>query len=202
MIKIAGNVWKFSGSSNVYLLISENAEKKILVDIGDAKDGKELLDALKKINISAQDIDIIIFTHLHYDHLGNYSIFKNAELYASAKELKTLKENPYGTVLNKGLADELNEKIRMRKIFIKDASEISGRIPEIKIINTPGHTSGSICIFYEKPESEKILFSGDTLFNGCHGRTDLPTSVESEMKKSLNRLTKYNYGLLCPGHDY
>ena len=201
MIKLASNVWKFSGFSNVYLLISEN-KGKILIDSGDARDGKELLDALKKISIDAQDIDIIIFTHLHYDHLGNYRLFKNAELYASAKELKTLRENPYGTVLNKGLAEELNEKMRLRKISIKDASEISSRIPEIKIINTPGHTSGSICIFYERYEAEKILFSGDTLFNGCHGRTDLPTSVESEIKKSLNRLTKYDYRILCAGHDY
>jgi hydroxyacylglutathione hydrolase len=70
----------------------------------------------------------------------------------------------------------------------------------LKIIETPGHTRGSICIWYEK---EKILFSGDTLFhNNLVGRTDLPTSSPADLKKSLDKLQSYKYAILCPGHDY
>jgi len=48
---------------------------------------------------------------------------------------------------------------------------------------------------------EKILFSGDTIFHrGTIGRTDLPTSLPKEMDKSLKKLAKYKYDILCPGH--
>jgi glyoxylase-like metal-dependent hydrolase (beta-lactamase superfamily II) len=69
----------------------------------------------------------------------------------------------------------------------------------LKLIATPGHTVGSICLYYAK---EKILFSGDTLFRDTHGRVDLPTSVPKEMMRSLLKLKKINYKVLCSGHDY
>ena len=74
------------------------------------------------------------------------------------------------------------------------------KINKLTIISTPGHTRGSISIWYEE---EKILFSGDTIFaNGSYGRTDLPTSVPEELEKSISKLKEYKYEILCPGHDY
>jgi glyoxylase-like metal-dependent hydrolase (beta-lactamase superfamily II) len=74
------------------------------------------------------------------------------------------------------------------------------KISELKIIKTPGHSKESICIFYEK---EKILFSGDTIFHrGTIGRTDLKGSSKTQMKKSLEKLKKIKYKILCPGHGY
>lgn len=69
---------------------------------------------------------------------------------------------------------------------------------EIKIIKTSGHTKGSVCFLYKD-----ILFSGDTLFHrGTIGRTDLPTSIPEKMQKSLEKLLKINYKILCPGHGH
>ncbi len=69
-------------------------------------------------------------------------------------------------------------------------------IKEFNIIETPGHSKGGICILYND-----VLFSGDTIFNnGFIGRTDLPGSSHKEMIKSLKKLQKINYKILCPGH--
>ncbi len=68
-------------------------------------------------------------------------------------------------------------------------------IKEIKIIKTPGHTDDSICFLYEN-----VLFSGDTLFHKGIGRTDLPESRPEKMQKSLEKLKKLDYKILCPGH--
>jgi len=66
----------------------------------------------------------------------------------------------------------------------------------MKIIETPGHSKGSICIIHDG-----VLFSGDTLFHrGTIGRTDLPGSSEKEMQKSLAKLRKIKYEILAPGH--
>ena len=69
-------------------------------------------------------------------------------------------------------------------------------IKEFKIIHTPGHTKGSFCILYDK-----ILFSGDTLFHrGYMGRTDFPESSPKDMEKSLEKIGKLDFDILCPGH--
>ena len=71
------------------------------------------------------------------------------------------------------------------------------KLKMFKIIETPGHTGGSICLLYKD-----VLFTGDTLFDcGC-GRVDLPSSEPSLMKESLEKLEKIKYKFFCPGHDY
>ena len=70
----------------------------------------------------------------------------------------------------------------------------------IKVIHTPGHTSGSCC-FYIEDGSNPILLSGDTLFHGTHGRTDFETSSYEAMKESLKKLFELPANtLVLPGH--
>ena len=78
----------------------------------------------------------------------------------------------------------------------EDRIKINGIL--FKIIHTPGHTKGGICLYEEK---QQILFSGDTLFNGTYGRVDLPDSDEKEMKQSLKKLSKLPKDVkVYPGH--
>ncbi len=72
---------------------------------------------------------------------------------------------------------------------------INLNINELKIINTSGHSKGSICILYND-----ILFSGDTIFHNGIGRIDLPGGSEKEMRESLQKIQNINYKILCPGH--
>ena len=70
---------------------------------------------------------------------------------------------------------------------------------EFKVIHTPGHTKGGTCLYCEK---EKCLFSGDTLFRGTWGRTDVPTgSLEEIMNSITNKLMILPDETICyPGH--
>jgi glyoxylase-like metal-dependent hydrolase (beta-lactamase superfamily II) len=70
---------------------------------------------------------------------------------------------------------------------------------EFKVIHTPGHTIGGTCLYCEK---EKLLFSGDTLFRGTWGRTDLPTSsLEDIMDSIINKLLVLPEDtIVYPGH--
>jgi glyoxylase-like metal-dependent hydrolase (beta-lactamase superfamily II) len=66
----------------------------------------------------------------------------------------------------------------------------------LKVIHTPGHTPGSICLV-----GEHLIFTGDTLFAGGIGRTDFPGGSMSDMAASLEKLTHFpDYLLLYPGH--
>ncbi|MCW8966316.1 MAG: MBL fold metallo-hydrolase, partial [Candidatus Pacearchaeota archaeon] len=142
-------------------------DKNILIDTSSPDNMTELEQHLKKLNLDTEDIDIVILTHNHWDHTGNMILFLDAEFYAN--------ELDFGKNL-------------------KDIHKLE--ISEFKIIDTPGHSRGGICILYQD-----ILFSGDTIFHrGTIGRTDLPGSDEKEMKKSLEKLSKIDYKILCPGH--
>lgn len=66
----------------------------------------------------------------------------------------------------------------------------------LKPIKTPGHTKDSFCLLYKD-----ILFSGDTIFHKeGRGRTDLPGGSEKQIEKSIEKLKKIKYNILCPGH--
>jgi hydroxyacylglutathione hydrolase len=184
---ISPRVWKLAGDSNVFYL---DLGKKIIIDTGSRQFQPKLLTFLAKV-VDFSSVDFVIFTHFHYDHIGNYDVFPNATLLASRAEIEDLHKNPNGAVLDPRLA----ERFKTAKLVpIEDVT-----LPELEIIPVPGHTRGSICLWLAK---ERILFSGDTLFPVGIGRTDLPTSIPEKMQDSLNKLTQYNFKTLCAGHDY
>ncbi len=78
---------------------------------------------------------------------------------------------------------------------IQDIKKLQG--DTFEIIEAPGHTPGSTCILLKE---NKILFSGDVLFHNGIGRTDFKESSPKDMGKSLEKLDKVEYNLLCPGH--
>jgi glyoxylase-like metal-dependent hydrolase (beta-lactamase superfamily II) len=186
MERIADSIWVISHNSNIYFL---DLEKKMVIDAGDRSFRDKVISDFSRL-CDPKEVEIVVFTHLHYDHIGNFDLFPNAEFYASAEAIEDKKNDSVAAVLNPSIAEIFD-------VPLKPIRELSG----FDIIKTPGHTRGSICLFYRK---EKILFSGDTLFfQDSHGRTDLPTSAGYDaMAESLEKLKKIDYSILCPGHDY
>lgn len=191
LTKVAANIWKFTGTDkvNIYYL---DLDKKMIIDTGYRSDRqliKQFLGGLVKF----EEIEIVVFTHLHHDHIGNFDFFPNAEFYASAEEIADFQKDKEGAVLE----DDILQKFVSSGIQLKPLQE---EINGLKVIKTPGHTRGSVCLWYAP---EKILFSGDTLFPHKQvGRTDLPNSAPSELHGSIMQLLEYNFKILCPGHDY
>ncbi len=182
--KLTNNVWKIKADSNVYVLLDE----KIVIDTGN-RSSRNILETFMSKIIDFDKVEKVLFTHLHYDHIGNFDLFKKAKFYASEEAINSLKKDKINTTMNKDIAEKFNIELNKLEDF-----------NDFKIIKTPGHTKGSICILYKK---EDVLFSGDTLFhNKKYGRVDLPTSQPDRFQESLNNLTRYNFKILAPGHDY
>lgn len=185
--KINEFIWKLGIDSNIYLI---TGKKNIIIDTG-PKAYNKFIDMLLAKAFPLDKVDYVFFTHLHHDHIGNFDMFSNATFHASKTEIDSLKKDSEGTILDKGTWD----RFKKANINLTPFPEMEG----IEVIDTPGHTAGSVCFWMEK---EKILFSGDTLFNTTHGRTDLPTGDEKQMQKTLVKLINFNFKTLCPGHDY
>ena len=187
-------VHKVSGAAfdgNVYLVLDE---RPILVDAG-MMAGPTLKNIKKYIDPTK--IEMIILTHCHHDHSGAAPALKEA---TGAKILLSDKE--VGCV-----GDDLTT---VAYLFGQEAPEykVDGLLTEgmvidlgkwkLDVMETPGHSQGSICL-YEK--SEKILFSGDTVFpDGNIGRTDMYGGDTSALVGSVERLTRLDVKTMYPGH--
>ena len=179
--------------TNCYIILDEKSKEIMVIDpAGDVDKIKEIIEILKG------KLKYIYLTHCHGDHITG---------------VKELKEQCGGKILihrfdAEGLNDKtinLSEYIDIPEIELEADSRIDdediihlGEL-EFKVIHTPGHTKGSSSLYCEK---EKCLFSGDTIFRGTWGRTDLPTS---SMKDIMNSITKKIIKLpedtiIYPGH--
>ncbi|MCR5774171.1 MAG: MBL fold metallo-hydrolase [Lachnospiraceae bacterium] len=162
--------------TNVYFIINDETKECVIVDPADSP---EMIVAYAERNgISPV---AILLTHGHYDHIAGVEgvVSKwHIPIYASSDEKRLLSD----VDLNHSLMSYGRGITVKADVFLDDEEEFEAAGMTFKCLHTPGHTEGSCC-FLE--ESMKILISGDTLFEGSIGRTDLPTGDMRVMFKSL-----------------
>ena len=179
--------------TNCYIICDEKTKETMVVD-----PAGEVEKIIEMLNILEAKLKYIYLTHCHGDHISG---------------VKELKDKVGGKIIvHRYDAEGLNDKsinltriIDMPEIELEADSRIDdndlihlGEV-EFKVIHTPGHTIGSSTIYCEK---EKLLISGDTLFRGTWGRTDLPTGNFKEIIDSITNklMTLPDDTIVYPGH--
>ena len=179
--------------TNCYIVQDEKTKETMVIDPGGSvNEIVELLDILKA------NLKYIYLTHCHGDHIGG---------------VKELKERKGGKILiHRYDAEGLyNPEINLREHVgltpehleadsrVDDADLIHLGDLEFKVLHTPGHTAGGSSLYCEK---ERLVFSGDTLFKGTWGRTDLPTSSFVDIINSIENklLILPDDTIVYPGH--
>ena len=142
-------------------------------------------------------VDAIYLTHAHFDHIGGVkelSELSGAKVYAYEEEKKLCEDVEYNLSANYGL----NLTVKP-DAFLKDGALCEAAGLKFKLLATPGHTPGSCCFYFE---DDKILISGDTLFEGSVGRTDFPGGSMSTLVRSCHEklLVLPEDVVVYPGH--
>ena len=173
----------FNFDSNGYL-INDN----ILVDTGAGQNKDYLFAKLRENGVEPEDIELIVNTHCHFDHIGGNQFFPDAKIAIHKLDAISVRnEDTLGTSMS---AFEGADNSRV-DIELEDGDEIV----DFKVIHTPGHTSGGICLW-----DGKNLISGDTIFaGGGVGRMDIGGNYD-DMKNSVEKLTKLDVRNIYPGH--
>lgn len=172
----------YNMDSNCYLI------GDMLVDTGTGFNEEYLISQIERQGVNRKDISLVVNTHCHFDHIGGNYLFEDAEIAVHELDaISTKNRDDLGTSMN-AFENEANSRV---DIELKDGDEIRG----FKIIHTPGHTAGGICLW-----DGVNLISGDTVFShGGVGRFDIGGNLD-DLRQSVFKLTQLDVINLLPGH--
>jgi hydroxyacylglutathione hydrolase len=169
--------------TNCYIASCLDTKEAIIIDPGldFSYEAQPIYDYIKEAKLK---VKFVINTHGHEDHVKGDTVFQEKYnvpicIHPLDAHFIEITRNPKfpSIVLDEGT-------------FVQCGGEV------LKVIHTPGHTPGSICLV-----GERLIFTGDTLFAGGIGRTDFPGGSIIDMNKSLKKLTSLpDYLLVYPGH--
>lgn len=179
--------------TNCYIIHDQETKETIVIDpAGDVDNIIEMLDILNA------RIKYIVLTHCHGDHVGGVNELRN-------KKGGTILINRWckQNINNQDIM--LTEYIGMPPVILNDVRIVDDNDllhvgeTEIEVLATPGHTSGGISLYCRE---HSMLFSGDTIFRGTWGRTDLPTGSIEDIMDSITKkiLVLPDETIIYPGH--
>jgi len=179
---------------NCVILADENAKTAVVIDPGDEVD--RIVSVLERHGLT---VTAIVATHGHIDHVGGFAELKRL---SGAKALLHEADAP--------LYESLALQAQWLGVAPPDSTSLDGSLSEssglafgshkLDVRHTPGHSPGSVCLVL--PETVPILFSGDTLFAGSIGRTDLWGGSFDQIIASIRSklLTMPDETVVIPGH--
>lgn len=173
--------------TNCYVVYDNDSLNGIIIDPGESEEGVSKL--LKDTNVNLKGV---FLTHGHVDHSAsvNYLIglFPDIRVYVSSIDNNRMKNGDF--IFGEAPIED-------NVVHVKENDELVFDNLRIKVIETPGHSDGSVCYLINN-----VLFSGDTIFRGSYGRFDLPGGNGIILMKSIKeKLLKLDGNtLVYPGH--
>ena len=182
------------GFSTVVLI---RGRQNILVDTGHQGRRELLLHALEARHLTPDDIGAVVLTHAHWDHSQNVDLFPNATICLHPKELEyTRNPKPSDWATARYFPDTL------RNLNVREIAEGETLEPGVRVLDTPGHTRGSISLLVETSQGTVALV-GDAVTSPGSAFIGKPYLIfwdEREAEESVAKLLKMSH-TFYPGHD-
>ncbi|NOX19889.1 MAG: MBL fold metallo-hydrolase [Nitrospirae bacterium] len=175
---------------NTYIVYDKETKEALIIDPGDEPDRIEDL-----VRVEGLKVKYLVCTHAHFDHVGALPELKKStsadilihpddlEIYEAARDMAAF----WGYDI---------DPLPKPDIYVKEGDVIKAGNLSFKVIHTPGHSPGGICLY-----GQGVLFTGDTMFAGSVGRTDFHGGSLSKLKESFKRLISLPADtVVYPGH--
>lgn len=186
-------LWNSTNVNNCNTYLIKTPAKNILIDPGLAPFFDHVARGLDQLNMSIKDIDLVICTHAHPDHIDAVHLFDPATTLFAMHETDWLLFREEASYLS-----DLNVDInRFNPDFFLDEGELKVGGIVLDVFHTPGHTPGSVTLYWKDAGA---LFTGDLIFKDGLGRTDLPGGDGDQIKESISRVDSLGAEWLLSGH--
>lgn len=165
----------------------------LLIDPGHTHLFNHVAEGMARDGKSPDAVKLVLCTHGHPDHIEGVDLFDGDVIRAISKE-----EHQFliGQGKEMYLMTGCTLPKKPFKLFLREGSIRIGN-KTFHVISTPGHSPGSVCLYWEE---KHLLLSGDTVFYMGVGRTDLPGGDTEALRTSLHHLSKLKIEYLIPGH--
>ncbi|MCU0651233.1 MAG: MBL fold metallo-hydrolase [Candidatus Omnitrophica bacterium] len=176
--------------TNCYVIAAKEGGDAVIIDPGD--EPEEIKKILLKHRLKPA---LVINTHGHYDHIGADSFFEvPVAVHKLDAPMLTDSRKNFAAIF--GISFKVTNKIQL----LEDGQRIDSAGIVLKVLHTPGHSAGGISLLVEKPVNN-IVFTGDALFAGSVGRTDLGGSQEALIGSIKDKLLNLaDDTIVYPGH--
>ena len=159
--------------ANCYVVADEAAKLCAVIDPGG--EGEQVATAIANLGLTVQ---AILLTHGHFDHVGGVQALRDA---TGAPVYMDKKDASLPPQLSGDQPTDFHD------LAVEQPKPV-GAIT-FEVLETPGHSEGSVCFLCREEGADDVLFTGDTLFQGSMGRTDFPGGSMGEMMESLKKLS-------------
>lgn len=169
----------------------------ILVDTGPSSRRAWLYRALQSKNLTPDDVDIVILTHMHWDHCQNTDLFRNARVLVHPTELDYARNpNRADFTVARYMADMID---KMKVELVSDGDIV---VEGVSVIDTPGHTKGHISVLADVA-GEKILLAGDAMPDSGTVKRGIPYNIFWDVEDARESVEKMvgSSRVFYPGHD-
>ena len=184
--------------SNIYIVDCGGGEI-IVIDTGLGFEAEHVIGEIRRGGLNPENIRYIVNTHCHIDHIGGNPAFlgrcEDAKVLAHVRDARYMIVGDAIAIEPLGFVSEI--KPYRVDVMLKDGDRVEAGDYIFKVVHTPGHTPGSICLY---DEEYKVLISGDTVFLEGIGRYDFPYSSYRDLARSLRKLADMEVEALLPGH--
>jgi glyoxylase-like metal-dependent hydrolase (beta-lactamase superfamily II) len=179
-----------TNNCNTYLI---EGPKPVLIDPGHMHLFDHVRRGLEALNLTVDDLGLVLGTHAHPDHLESVQLVKpTSALFAIHPDDWQLVQAMESQLAAMGL----NLSEIAPDFFVTEGSLNVGAL-HLEVYHTPGHSPGSVCYYWPDARS---LFAGDLIFKEGLGRTDLPGGSGTLLKKSIRRMAELELEYIFPGH--